>query len=40
MAQDYYFTISQKRGSVEILARSSISLKSQTEVNFKVIAYQ
>ena len=34
MARVYYFTISQKRRSVEILARSSISPESQTKVNF------
>ena len=36
MARDYYFTISLKRGPVEILARSSISPGSQDKVNFKV----
>ena len=36
MARDYYFTIVQKKGSVEILAQSSISPESQTKVDFKV----
>ena len=36
MAWVYYFTISRKRGPVEILARSSISLEPQTKANFKV----
>ena len=38
MARVYCFTISQKRGSVEILAQSSIFPESQTKVNFKVTA--
>ena len=38
MARVYYFTISRKRGSVEILAQSSIFPESQIKANFKVIA--
>ena len=38
MTRDYYFTISRKRGPVEILARSSISPESHTKVDFKVTA--
>ena len=38
MTRDYYFTISQKRGPVEILARSLIFSEFQTKVKFKVAA--
>ena len=38
VAQDYFFTISLKRGSVKILAWSSISPESQTKSKFKVTA--
>ena len=38
LTRNYYFTISLKGGSVEILARSSIFPESQTKVNVKVTA--